>query len=66
MKGCRRHTAVDGRLQPRMKKKDKNRAGQEQPQEEAQEEAKKKRALHWSDILDAAVDLIEAVVDWFH
>ena len=48
-----------------MKKKDKNRAGQEQPQEEAQEEAKKKRLLLWSDILDAVADLIDAVVDWF-
>lgn len=46
--------------------KDKNRAGQEQPQDDAQEEEKKKRRLHWSDLLDAVIDLIDAVVDWFH
>ena len=49
-----------------MKKKDKNRAGQEPPQAEAQEKTKRKRLLRWSDILDAVVDLIDAVVDWFH
>ncbi len=45
--------------------KDKNRAGQEQPQDDAQEE-KKKRRLHWSDLLDVVMDLIDAAVDWFH
>ena len=46
--------------------KDKKRAGRGQPQDDAQEEEKKKRRLHWSDLLDVVMDLIDAVVDWFH
>ncbi len=46
--------------------KDKNSATQEQPQNDAQEEEKNKRRLRWSDILDAVIDLIDAVVDWFN
>lgn len=46
--------------------KDKNSAIQEQPQNDAQEEEKKKRRLRWSNILDAVIDLIDAVVDWFN
>ncbi len=41
-------------------------AGQEQPQDDAQKEEKKRHGLHWSDIVEAVVDLIDAAVNWFN
>lgn len=45
--------------------KPKDELAPELPQDDGPEDEEKQRGLHWSDVVDAATDLIDVVVDWF-